>query len=191
MNNKGMTLVELMVVLVVASIIGIALVDTFTISSRTFMDHNKVVDVQREGRLVMDYVARVLRETGLNPLNSSNFEGVRSIGSSNIDVDRDFDMDGVLDDKERVAFRLKSVGSEVFLERGLYKASANTLEWHDIAKNIEYFSFKYFTESGAEFTGTDLSEIRSVDIVLSFKDEKRAGGDFVRVYKRRVDFRNF
>lgn len=188
MNQKGITLVELMVVVALAAIIGISAMNMFTLSNRTFLDQNRVVDVQREGRLVMDYLAKVIREAGLNPLNGSGFIGVHpgfSLGE--IIVDRDSDLDGVVDAKEVISF--KRSGS--VLLRGHNISGSNVpSEWHEIAKNIEYFSFEYYDASGGILSGTDPTQIRSVDIMLSFKDEKFAGGDFMRHYKRRIDLRN-
>ena len=128
MDQKGITLVELMVVVALAAIVGIAAMNMFTLSNRTFLDQNRVVDVQREGRLVMDYIAKVIREAGLNPLNSSDFVGVRLFNLGQITVDRDDDMDGSLDDKEVVSFKRSPVtGGGYVLERGLSSGSPTTL----------------------------------------------------------------
>ena len=193
MNQKGITLVELMVVVALSAIIGIAAMNMFTLSNRTFLDQNRVVDVQREGRLVMDYLAKVIREAGLNPQNASGFLSVRQFNLGEITVDRDDDLDGVLDDKEVVSFKRSPVaGGGFVLERGLSSGSPTTLQWHQIARNIENFQFEYYDASGGILAATaDPEDIRSVDIILTFKDEKFAGGDFVRSYKRRVDLRNF
>lgn len=191
MNQKGMTLVELMIVIVVASIIGIALVNMFKVSSQTFMDQNKVVDVQRDGRLVMDYVTRTLREAGLNPLRSSDFSGVRHFILNEITIDRDIDLDGVVDDNEVVYFKVRPVsGGKFILERGANVGGGTV--WQDIAKNITSLSFDYFDETGGTLAATaPSSDIRSIDVTLAFKDEKATSGDFSRIYKVRVDLRNF
>lgn len=187
MNQKGVTLVELMVVVALSAIIGISAMNMFTLSNRTFLDQNRVVDVQREGRLVMDYVAKVIREAGLNPLNG-DFKGVYpGFNLGEIIVDRDLDFDGVLDAKEVISFKR----SGPILQRGFNVGGSDVpSEWHQIARNIIDFRFEYYDASGGVLVGTDPSQIRSVDIILSFKDEKFAGGDFVRSYKRRVDLRN-
>lgn len=196
MKQNGMTLVELMVVLVVASIIGIAVLNMFTVSSRTFMDQNKVVDVQREGRLVIDYLARTLRETGLNPHKSTAIEGIkyRYDADSAIIIDRDMNLNGTLDNdgKEVIGFKLREEpdGTKILM-RGFDIGFGNE-RWHDMAKNIMAFSFEYFDATGAGPLPetTAYSAIRSIDVTLEFKDEKFMGGDFTRSYKSRIDFRN-
>lgn len=192
MCQKGMTLVELMVVLVVASIIGIAVLNMFIVSNRTFMDQNKVIDVQRDGRLVVDYITKTLRGAGLNPLNSPDFEGIREFGLNKITVDRDFDLDGVLDDREVVYFKMRAVGGGKFvLEKG-ENVVGGSVRWVDLAKNITNFNLAYYDETGGALGWTaPSSDIRSIDVALEFRDEKSKGEVFARTYKTRIDLRNF
>lgn len=197
MNQKGMTLVELLVVLVVASIIGIAVINMFTLSNRTFMDQNKVIDMQRDGRLVMDYITRTLREAGLNPLNSSSFEGIveyapgPGVLEPMIVIDRDLDLDGVNDyGSEKVGFALleKSPG-EKYIQRGFGTGPGPSMKWQDMASNVEDFILICYNSAGGI---TDVEEdIRSIDVEIKFKDEKSMGGDMSRSYKTRIDLRNF
>ena len=196
MCQKGMTLIELMVVMVVASIIGIAVLNMFTLSNRTFMDQNKIIDVQRDGRLVIEYIARTLREAGLNPLNSSGCEGVkfRDDDPVMLIIDRDLDVDGACEnnDKEVVGFTVRTeLDGTKTLIRG-FNIGFGNVRWHDMAKNITNFSFDYFDESGATITvdTPPWTNIHSIDITIAFKDEKFTGGDFTRTYKTRVELRN-
>lgn len=190
MHQKGMSLVELLVVIVITSIIGIAVLNLFTISSRTFMGQNKIIDVQRDGRLVMVYIARTLREAGLNPLNSSDFMGIRANSLSSITIDRDSDLDGVLDnDIEIISFKIRDEASgKKILMRGFNEGLGN-VRWQDIAKNITDFSLAYFDEAGGNPASN--ADIRSIDVTIVFQDTNFLGGDFTRTYKTRVDLRNF
>lgn len=190
MHQKGVTLVELLVVVVVTSIIGIAVLNLFVISNRTFMDQNKIIDVQRDGRLVVEYVTRTLREARLNPLNSPDFKGIRANSLSSITIDRDSDLDGVIDsDVEIISFKIRTEPSgEKILMRGFNEGLGNE-RWQDIAKNITDFSLAYFDASGA--VAATNADIRSIDVTISFKDDKYLGGDFTRSYKTRIDLRNF
>ena len=196
MSQKGMTLVELLVVMVVSAIIGIAVLNMFTLSNRTFMDQNKVIDVQRDGRLVMEYIARTLRETGLNPLNSSGCVGMITRDDDLIIIDRDLDVDGACENngKEIVGFkaRMDPPNTTLILTRGFNTGFGNE-RWHDMAKNITGFGFEYFDENGSKITDhtTPWTNIRSIDVTIAFKDEKFTGGDFTRTYKTRIDLRNY
>ena len=187
MHQKGMTLVELLVVMAVASIIGTALLNMFMVSNRTFMDQNKIIDVQRDGRLVMKYITRTLREAGLNPLNSSSFQRIRYFDMEEIRIDRDFNLDGTLDGAtEIISFDFDHASGT--LRRGV---NESPVVWRAIAKNVESFSFGYFNETGGTLGVTAPgSEICSVDVTIGFRDMKLRGGDFTRTYKTRVDLRN-
>jgi len=184
MHQKGMTLVELLVVMVVSTIIGIAVLNMFTLSNRTFMDQNKILDAQRDGRLVMEYLTRYMREAGLNPLGSPNFEGVRQISSSNIIIDRDSDLDGVLDEGEIVSY-IVNFG---ILKRHFLDENGNVIRSQDIAKNVTSFQLAWFDETGGPSPA--LADIRSIDVSIGFTDNKFIGGDFTRTYSTRVDLRN-
>jgi len=186
MYQKGMTLVELMVVVVITSIIGIAMVNMFTISNRTFMDQNKIIDVQRDGRLVMMYTARVLREVGLNPLNSPDFQGIREASLTGIRIDRDSDIDGNLDNATEI-ISLKFDVPRGVLMRGFNEGVGN-VSWHDIANNITAFNLSYFDEDGAP--AATLADIRAIGVAIDFQDSKFLGGDFTRSYSIRVVLRN-
>lgn len=192
MRQAGMTLIELLVVVVVASIIGIALVNMFVTSNRTFMDQNNIIDVQRDGRLVIEYVTRALREAGLNPYGAAAFERIRLFNLAEITIDRDADLDGVLDDGEIVAFKIRTEpGGEKILMRG-FNVGSSAMRWQDIAGSIVSFNLDYFDETGGALANTaPASAIRSIDVTIDFQDTKFLGGDFTRTYKTRVDLRNF
>lgn len=185
MSQKGMTLVELLVVIVVSSIIGIAVLNMFISSNRTFMEQNKIIDVQREGRLVMEYLTRTLREAGLNPRNSSQFQRVRYFDVGEIRIDRDSNLNGTLEgDVEIISFAFDSG----ILKRG---TNESPIVWRTIARNILSFSLDYFDETGGTLVFTaPASDISSIDITVTFQDTKFRGGDFTRTYKSRVDLRN-
>jgi len=195
MCQKGMTLIELMVVMVVASIIGIAVLNMFTLSNRTFMDQNKIIDVQRDGRLVMQYLTRTLREAGLDPLNDPGCVGVKYRDDTDFTliIDRNSNVkDGCENnDREIVGFKVREEpGGEKILMRGFNVGFGNE-RWHDMAKNITSFSFEYFDETDTTLAQSDpLADIHSIDITIAFKDEKFTGGDFTRTYKTRVELRN-
>lgn len=186
MHQKGVTLVELMVVVVVVSIIGIAVLNLFVISNRTFMDQNKIIDVQRDGRLVVDSITRALREAGLNPLNSPVFQrGIKNIAASNVVViARDLDLDGAFDEGEIVSY-IVNFG---ILKRHFLDESNNILRSQDIAKNITSFQLAWFDEDGN--SSPPLDDIRTVEVRIGFTDDKYIGDDFTRFYSTRVDLRN-
>lgn len=192
MNQRGMTLVELLVVLVLASFIGFFVMNLFITSNRTFMDQNKVLDAQRDGRLVMEYVIKTLREAGLNPLASSDFEGVLFALPYAITIDRDSNLNTTRDIGEIVAFKLESS----ILKRG-FSVGGGNMRWQGVAKNVNSLNFKYFGEDTDNDgikdplpSNPDPDKIRAVEITISIEDNKNIGDTFTRTYSTRVEFRN-
>lgn len=192
MNQRGMTLVELLVVLVLASFIGFFVMNLFITSNRTFMDQNKVLDAQRDGRLVMEYVIKTLREAGLNPLSGSGFEGVLFALPYAITIDRDSNLNATRDIGEIVAFKLESS----ILKRGFSTGGGN-MRWQDVAKNVNSLNFTYFGDDTDNDglkdplpASPDPDKVRAVEVTISIEDNKYIGDNFTRTYSTRVEFRN-
>ncbi len=192
MNQRGMSLVELLVVLVLASIVGIFVMTLFITSNRTFMDQNKILDAQRDGRLVMEYVSRTLREAGLNPLRGEEFERILVASPNGITIDRDSNLNRTRDIGEIVSFSLQSG----ILKRG-FSIGGGNMRWQDVAKNVTSMNFKYFGEDVDDDGIKDLlpavpdpEKIRAIELSISIKDTKYRGGDFTRTYSTRVELRN-
>lgn len=193
MNRRGMTLVELMVVMVLASFIGFFVLTMFVTSNRTFMDQNKILDTQRDGRLVMEYVSRALREAGLNPLGGDEFEGILVASPNGITIDRDSNLNKTRDIGEIVSFSVQSG----ILKRG-FSIGGGNMKFQDVAKNVTSMNFIYFGEDTDGDGSKDLlpatpsvDDIRAIELTLSFKDTKFLAGDYTRTYSTRVDLRNF
>ncbi len=197
MNQRGMTLVEILVVMVLASVVGMFVMSLFVTSNRTFMDQNKILDAQRDGRLAMEFIAQALREAGLNPLNSPSFNGVGGIipvlpvdpsapdAIRSIWFDRDSDLDGVLDFGENILLEFNSG-----IIKRTFRDENGTPVWsQDIAKNVTSLQLKSFDASGVS-SPANVDDIRWFELSVSFKDTKYRGGDFTRTYSTRVDLRN-
>ncbi|MBZ2190523.1 PilW family protein [Alcanivorax sp. JB21] len=63
--QRGFSLVELMVALLLGSLIVIASTQLFITNQRTFQLQQGLTDIQEQGRFALDFVARDLRRTGL------------------------------------------------------------------------------------------------------------------------------
>jgi type IV pilus assembly protein PilW len=64
-QEKGFSLVELMISLALGSLITIAAVQLFSTNQRTFQLQQGLTDVQEQGRFALDYISRDLRIMGL------------------------------------------------------------------------------------------------------------------------------
>lgn len=76
LNQRGFSLVELMVSLVLGSIIVLAAVQLFSTNQRTFQLQQAVSDVQETGRFTLEYLARDLRKVALEDASGNESAGV-------------------------------------------------------------------------------------------------------------------
>ena len=205
MNQRGMSLVELLVVLVLASIVGIFVMTLFITSNRTFMDQNKILDAQRDGRLVMEYLTRYLREAGLDPHNTRDsdnkplFRGIRGIipvlpvdpaaphAVLKIWFDRNSNFDESFDNDEMVELAFNP-GTGI-IKRTFSDVNGTLLRSQDIAKNVFLFEVESFDATGVS-SPANPEDTRTIELSISFKDTKHRGGDFTRTYSTRVELRN-
>lgn len=187
MGMRGMTLVEVLIVLVLGSIVGGLIVNMFVTSNRTYMDQGKVLDVQRSGRVAMEAMGRLLREAGLDPQGSAN-AGITEATATRVQFTRDANLNGVIDagNHETIVF---DYAGEVLRRR--YDGG----NWVDMADNVADFSFSYFDADGLDIgvpgsAADELAKIRSMELMITFKDDKYSGGDFVRSYTTGILCRN-
>jgi type IV pilus assembly protein PilW len=93
MNNsstgqKGFSLVELLIALVISAIVGTALVSIFITDSRRFTVQTQVVDMQQTLRAGLDMLSQDLLMAGYDPTESGNF-GITDIRLRNLDNNLD------------------------------------------------------------------------------------------------------
>lgn len=192
MNQKGVSLVELMVVIVVSSIIGIAMINLFSTSNRTYLDQTKVLDAQRDGRLIMEYIARALREAGLDPIGAAG-AGIEEATATKVRLTRDTNMSGAIDGgtAERISFEFDN--GRGILRRGVDETQPGET-WIDMVENVNSFSLQYLdiddTDIGVPDTAAKRASIRSIVMAITFQDSKYMGGDFTRSFTTRIRLRN-
>lgn len=187
MNQRGMTLVEVLIVIVLGAIVGGLIVNMFISSNRTFMDQGRIVDVQRSGRVAMDTMTRLLREAGLDPLGSAN-AGVTEAAATRVKFTRDANVNGVIDASNAETVAFEYAGNTL---RRRFDGGA----WFDMTEHVAGFSLEYFDADGNDIgiPNTDaaqLARIRSMVLTISLEDDKTAGGDFVRSYTTGINCRN-
>lgn len=79
--NQGVTLVELMLAVVVASILASAVGALLVSANRALIRNSRQVEIQRDASLTMDTIGRYIRETAAGQISFAG--GVLSIGTTN------------------------------------------------------------------------------------------------------------
>ena len=87
-NNKGVTLIELMIVLVIAAVLVAGIYTLFATQQRSYFVQDRVAGIQQDARAALDIMARDIRMAGLwtGAGSGTGFFGVGAIGGSNYAV---------------------------------------------------------------------------------------------------------
>ena len=181
-NNKGFTLIELMIALVIASIALIGIYGAFQAQVRANTTQEAVADVQQNLRTAMYFLQRSIRMAGYGagagfidnfstmdvPYDASTATRNATSIAFTVDFDDDGEIDGSVGsstdsvDDELVAYRFNA-GTNTLQKYIPSSATPNT--WDDIAEKIESINFNYLDE---DFNTTAVpANIRSVVISIT------------------------
>lgn len=162
--HRGMTLVELLVVLAIMSILGIAIYNLFQTHNRQSIIREETALMQQELLSAMVIMADRIRMCGYSPNTNSkdNFGFTLSTNSTQINCTHDFDGNGTFDgtDNEITAFRLNSASNSIQI------FSTGSIAWQPLAVNIGDLTFTYFDANGDIITdpNSNLDSIRMVQL---------------------------
>lgn len=212
MDQKGITLIELIVVMAIAGIIGWLVVSSFINLNDTLFDQEKTVDLQSAGRETIDKMVRVLREAGLNPLEDEDINGIEEATAAKLRVVLDSNLSGEIEEgeEERVTFEFANG-----LLRRCYDEDKDEIpscaNWFTMSASIseldtdgsylsddgiKTFPFRFLDENNADLgePGEDpeqLDEIKAIEVRLELSDDKaKKRGDINRVFTTTVRGRN-
>jgi prepilin-type N-terminal cleavage/methylation domain-containing protein len=173
MNQKGITLVELIVAMAIAGVIGWVVVSTFTNMNRAVIDQNTVVDVQSTGRNAVALMVRILRETGLDPLGIAD-AGMEEATATKLRITRDVDLNGLIEEglQERVTFEFTAGRLRRCYDEGT--AVETCSEMSDDVQNLTF----------------DYPDANTINITLTLQEEKADKQDFTRTLSTTVQGRN-
>ncbi len=95
-NNKGFTLIELMIAIVISSFIVTAVYAANTTQQRTYHAQEQVAEMQQNLRAAMSFITSEIRMAGYDPEGSGNF-GITSALAGRLQFTVDLDKNGTLD----------------------------------------------------------------------------------------------
>jgi len=166
-NEQGFTLMELLVVTVVAGVVMAAIYTTYYSQQKSYVAQEQVAGMQQNLRAAMLFMEREIRMAGCDPTGNAN-AGIITADSNSIRFTLDIrgtsegsDPDGDTDDtNEDIAYSLDDNDGD----------GDNDLERNDnlIAENIDALDFVYLDEAGIPIATpvAHLSTIRSVQITI-------------------------
>lgn len=151
-KEKGFTLVELMVVLVLTAIAAVGMYHSYQSFSISAEVEEQKTELNQNIRIALNRMVRDFRMAGYDPLGTAN-AGFSSIATQNVTFSMDDNHTGVPGTVVAVTYQYDAANKE--LDR-------NGIS---VVQNVSALEFRYFGIDGVTETGV-LDDIRSVQISL-------------------------
>ncbi len=202
-NNRGLTLVELMIAILISFLVMAATYSFYRSQERTAMVQQELAVVQQDLRAAMQMLTRDIRMAGYDPRTTGNFGIVRSATFSNgaatpvtepvtttsttfaatSDLDKDGDLDLVAADVDgngttdlREVEQVAYKLDTVNEELDKYSTTTGIIKWHVVAENISAIEFYYQLKDMSwtlNPTAAEMPNIRSVTVSVLAKAKAR------------------
>jgi type IV pilus assembly protein PilW len=173
LNQRGVTLTELMVALVMglATVTVVYSVHIIQVKQRILQED--VMAMQQNARAAMDLVIRELRMAGYDPMSvnrdgssSNDFPGV-DYHPTELQIKSDLNGNGLLtDSNESIVFLYDAL--TLTLRRKVGRGGRQPL-----AEHIQSFALQYFDQRGVPTTNS--TDIRMIEVALTAQTEHRGG----------------
>ena len=174
-NNKGFTLIEILVALALTGIVLGAIYTAYQSQQKTYIMQESIAEMQQNLRAAMYLMTQEIRMAGYDTRGTAN-AGIETANASEIKFTKDLDGDGSIDsgNSEEITYSL-------YTADGIQKLGRkNPTLNRPVALNIDALNFVYLDEDDA-VTGT-LSDIRSIQITIVAKTD-RADPDYNNAFQ--------
>ncbi|MFP4039660.1 MAG: prepilin-type N-terminal cleavage/methylation domain-containing protein [Desulfosudaceae bacterium] len=162
-NQQGFTLLELMIAMVVASILGLAMYAFQQSQTRLSVTQESLAKTQQNARAAMHFLVREIREAGCDS-SGKLFEkdpAVTEADADSITFSRDLnDNESLADEDEDITYLRNAQGN-------LVRRDNNTGQSYEVAEDFDALNFVYYDEDGNRIANADLSDnLRNIRAVL-------------------------
>ena len=178
-DNRGFTLIELMVSMVIGSVLMIAIISTYQNQLQSHLTQQSVVDMHQNARAAMHVMKQEIQMAGFDTTKTADAT-VLVATANDFQFQVDFNEDGDCDDANEVIRYALSNGN-------LGRATGGG-GLQPVAENIDAINFVYYDENMNAFVPTpgnttELDAIRLVQVtlvaraddpVMSFKQNNRS-----------------
>ncbi|MBV5327055.1 MAG: prepilin-type N-terminal cleavage/methylation domain-containing protein [Chlorobium sp.] len=169
-NERGFTLVELMIAVAVGGIVMAAVMTSFLSQHRSYLAQDEVVEMQQNARVAMDMLTRDIRSAGFDPNNLG--AGITTATPNNLIFTREDDL--AANGLETVNYSLfdaftftvppSNDGLVDDLALQVTSALGASAGRQVVAENIEQLEFRYLDEDGN--VTANLADIRAIQISI-------------------------
>lgn len=150
-NQKGFSLVELLIALAIAAVTGVVMMSFFISSTRTNTTQTEILDMQQEARGGLDYFAREFRSAGYDPELSGDFglelaDAASLIFTIDTNGSRTVDVDGGNNERVRYSY---NAAEKWFVRNDNYNSVTAAFDGAGdiLAENIVAVGFAYAFDS--------------------------------------------
>ena len=199
LQERGFTLVEILVAMSVMAIVTGAIYGVFFSSSRSCRTQDRVVDAQEKVRVGIDFMVRDIRMAGYDPREDATDAvegggaGIKLATATKIRFASDMDRDGSIEEgnRERITYTYDAGTNEVhqILYEGTASESVQTL-----MDDVSALSFTYLDEDGntmaVPVSASNLANIRTVVVSVTCQGQNAQGNPFTRTLNARAICRN-
>ena len=197
-NDRGLTLVELMISLAVFAIMLAGIYETYTFQQKAYTKQEQVADLQQGMRSALYFLKLDIRMAGYDPTsNAGTTVTIADIAEFQFQVDANGDGDfddggGGNDPNELIRYALTNDVNKDGVADG-FPCNLGREVWsgglQPVAENVQAIEFCYFLEDGTITTdpaATELQNIRGVYISLLARSESgvNKGNTLVNVYSQ-------
>ena len=154
-NQKGFTLIELMVAMAIASVLMAGIYTFYHNQLKTHITQQEMVDMQQDARAAMYMMTREIRMAGYDPQYISGAT-IRTANDEAIAFDSDENRNGAIETDERFYYALNN-GS---LERGGWNNPSSPVPdaLNPVALNVDALNFVYLDNAGWACCNRSFSE---------------------------------
>ncbi len=168
MNNKGLTIIELLVTLVISSLIITAAIAFHLANQRIFVKEKALIEVRSNVRGALDIIISDLRLAGYNPKQAPAPEfdpAIRVARDDRAFMRADTDSSEVCEEGEEIGYHASGDNLYRYVTLGI--GGFDTLL---VAESIDYLGFRYFDANGdtliTPVAADSLENIRAVKIII-------------------------
>ena len=170
--QKGFTLIELMIALVLGAIVIGAIYSTYIVQQRSYTVQETVAEMQQNIRAAMMVMARDIRMAGYDPDGTGNFS-ITAASSDRLRFTVDLNENGSVDGNETITYGFSTANdgnADGIADAGSAPLGKCTVfpigppGFQPIAGNIQAIEFQYLDVAGAVTATT--ADIRAVQVSI-------------------------
>jgi len=195
-RQSGFSLIELMIAMAVTSMVGFAIIMTFSTSSRHFTEQNVAASLQQEMRATLEIMASQIRLAGYDPHQTGDFSideasAFRFKYSADLNEDGIKDVSGDFNTSEITTFSYAggSTAVQMISSEATGSARIETL-LGDTGGQTQALSLVFDYRDLSDTVTTNPLNVRSVIMTLTAQAPAGRIGMITRTYSQRVECRN-